>query len=91
MIHGPRKRVPAWVKYRDSQLAESRLAQPDPENPTLEGLSKNLYTSNFVIEVLHLMERRDSCDNAGDLEALARAADRYFWEEMIIRDMLPSE
>jgi len=90
MIHGPRKRVPAWVKYKDSQLAESRLAQPDPENPTLEGLRKNLYTSNFVIEVLHLMERRCPCDNAGDLEALARAADRYFWEDMIIRDMLES-
>ena len=78
-------------QYGDRLLAESRLAQPDPENPTFEGLRKDPCTSNFVIEVLRLMEGREPCDNAGDLEALARAADRYFWEDMIITDMLPAE
>ncbi len=78
-------------QYGDRLLAESRLAQPDPENPTFEGLRKDPCTSNFVIEVLRLMEGRDPCDNANDLEALAKAADGQFRRAMTIRDMLPAE
>jgi hypothetical protein len=75
----------------DKLRAEHRRVLPDPENPSLEGLRKDPFASDFVIEVLDLMEGRDPCDNAGELEALARAANRHFWEKMTIRDMLPAE